>query len=110
MRGIVYLSVYKGGDYVDAQPTSSASTRRAMIRGDELAGDGVAAAYFMQNDFAQKSLCSAPAIFRVPLGARASRWSTTRDIAEAAAIELLRRERAPGPCRPRPTTLVARTP
>lgn len=106
VRGIVYLSVYKGGDYVDAPHFIGKHAVERMIAVMNLPATVLRPAYFMQNDFAQKEPLLGAGIFGVPLGSKGVSMVDTRDIAEAAAIELLRRERAAGPLPPETYDLV----
>jgi uncharacterized protein YbjT (DUF2867 family) len=54
-------------------------------------------AYFIQNDLRQKELLLGPGVYGAPIGAKGISMVDIRDIAAAAAKELLRRDRAPGP-------------
>ncbi len=97
VRGIVYLSVYRGGDYVDAPHFIGKHAVERMIAAMALPATVLRPAYFMQNDYAQKDPLRDAGIFGVPLGHTGVSMVDTRDIAEAAAVALLRRERAAAP-------------
>jgi uncharacterized protein YbjT (DUF2867 family) len=96
VRGIVYLSVYKAEAYVDAPHFTGKHAVERMIAALGLPATVLRPAYFMQNDFAQKEPLLGAGVYGVPLGTAGVSMVDTRDIAEAAALELLRRERAPG--------------
>ncbi|MGU3464431.1 NmrA family NAD(P)-binding protein [Methylobacterium sp. C33D] len=95
VRGIVYLSVFKSEAYVDAPHFTGKHAVERMIAALDLPATVLRPAYFMQNDLAQKEPLLGAGIFGVPLGQAGVSMVDTRDIAEAAAIALLRRERAP---------------
>jgi len=52
-------------------------------------------AYFMQNDLTVKDVVTGYGVYPMPIGSKGLAMIDTRDIAEIAAIELLRREQAP---------------
>ncbi|MEE7449157.1 NmrA family transcriptional regulator [Methylobacterium radiotolerans] len=96
VRGIVYLSVFKSEAYVDAPHFTGKHAVERMIAALDLPATVLRPSYFMQNDLAQKEALLAAGTFAVPLGQVGISMVDVRDIAEAAAIALLRRERAPG--------------
>lgn len=95
VRGIVYLSVFKSEAYVDAPHFTGKHAVERMIAALDLPATVLRPSYFMQNDFAQKEPLLGAGIFGVPVGQAGVSMVDVRDIAEAAAIALLRRERAP---------------
>jgi uncharacterized protein YbjT (DUF2867 family) len=60
-------------------------------------------AYFMGNDWTIKDVVLAHGVYPMPIGAKGLAMVDTADIAEVAAIELLRRAQAAGPL---PTTRI----
>jgi len=54
-------------------------------------------AYFQDNDLAIKDVVLAHGVYPMPIGAKGLAMIATNDIAEIAALELIRRERAPQP-------------
>ncbi len=97
VKGIVYLSVFKGEAYADVPHFAGKATVERMIQALNLPATVLRPAYFIQNDLRQKDLLLGPGVYGAPVGARGVSMVDIRDIAAAAAIELLRRERAPGP-------------
>ena len=87
VRGIVYLSVFKSEAYVDAPHFTGKHAVERMIAALDLPATVLRPSYFMQNDLAQKEPLLGAGIFGVPVG--------QAGVSLAAAIALLRRERAP---------------
>ena len=94
VKGIVYLSVYRGEDYADVPHFIGKHTVERMIAALDLPATVLRPAYFMQNDLRQKDVLTGPGLYAAPIGAKGVSMVDIRDIGEAAAIELLRRERA----------------
>ena len=97
VRGIVYLSVYRGEAYVDAPHFTGKHAVERMIAALDLPATVLRPAYFMQNDLAQKDPLLGAGLYGSPIGGRGISMADARDIAEAAARELLRRDRSPAP-------------
>lgn len=97
VKGIVYLSVYKGEAYVDVPHFAGKYTAERMIEALDLPATVLRPAYFIQNDLRQKDPLLAAGIYGMPIGDKGVSMVDIRDIGEAAALELLRRERAPAP-------------
>ena len=97
VKGIVYLSVYKGDDYVDVPHFAGKRTVERMIERLALPATILQPAYFIQNDLRQKDALLGSGIYGMPVGAKGISMVDTRDIGEAAARELLRREAAAAP-------------
>lgn len=97
VRGIVYLSVYRGEAYVDAPHFTGKHAVERMIAALDLPATVLRPAYFMQNDVAQKDPLVGAGLYASPVGRIGVSMVDTRDIAEAAANELLRRERSAMP-------------
>ena len=97
VKGIVYLSVYKGEAYVDVPHFAGKYTAERMIEALDLPATVLRPAYFIQNDLRQKDPLLAAGVYGMPIGDKGVSMVDIRDIGEAAARELLRRERAPAP-------------
>ncbi|MDR5775098.1 NmrA family NAD(P)-binding protein [Caballeronia sp. LZ002] len=94
VKGIVYLSVFKGDEYADVPHFTSKHTVERMIEREALPVTVLRPAYFMQNDVRQKEPLLNAGIFGMPIGDKGISMVDVRDIGEAAARELLRREHA----------------
>ena len=97
VKGVVYLSVFKGDTYVDVPHFASKMTVEQMIRAEELPVTILRPAYFIQNDLRQRDALLGGGVYGMPIGDRGISMVDIRDIGEAAAQELLRRERADMP-------------
>ncbi|MBE1161738.1 SDR family oxidoreductase [Dyella acidiphila] len=97
VKGIVYLSVYKGDTYADVPHFASKETAERMIEALDLPATVLRPAYFIQNDLRQKDPLLQAGVYGMPVGDRGISMVDIRDIAEAAAAELLRREHAAAP-------------
>ncbi|MDE1179421.1 NmrA/HSCARG family protein [Paraburkholderia sp.] len=96
VKGIVYLSVFKGAEYVDVPHFTGKYTVERMIEHDDLPATALRPAYFMQNDERQKEPLTTHGVYGMPIGSKGISMVDVRDIGDAAARELLRRERASG--------------
>ena len=97
IKGIVYLSVFKGEAYADVPHFAGKYTIERMIEALDLPVTILRPAYFIQNDLRQKELLVNVGAYGAPIGSKGVSMVDIRDIGEAAAIELVRREQAPGP-------------
>jgi uncharacterized protein YbjT (DUF2867 family) len=97
VKGIVYLSVFNGDTYADVPHFASKNTVERMIEALDLPVTVLRPAYFIQNDLRQKDPLLNAGIYGMPVGDKGISMVDIRDIGEAAAVELLRRERAPAP-------------
>ncbi|SIT46534.1 NmrA family protein [Paraburkholderia ribeironis] len=97
VKGIVYLSVFKGAEYVDVPHFTSKHTVERMIEQMNLSATVLRPAYFIQNDVRQKDALLGHGIYGMPVGSKGISMVDVRDIGDAAARELLRRERADAP-------------
>lgn len=97
VKGIVYLSVFKGADYADAPHFASKNTVEQMIEALDLPATILRPAYFIQNDLRQKDLLLNAGVYGMPIGQKGISMVDVRDIGEAAALELVRREQAASP-------------
>jgi uncharacterized protein YbjT (DUF2867 family) len=94
VKGVVYLSVFKGAEYVDVPHFTGKHTVERMIEQCDLPATVLRPAYFIQNDVRQKEPLLTQGVYGMPIGAKGISMVDVRDIGEAAARELLRRERA----------------
>lgn len=97
VKGVVYLSVFKGEDYADVPHFASKMTLERMIHAAGLPVTILRPAYFIQNDLRQKDALLGGGVYGMPIGGKGISMVDIRDIGEAAAKELLRRERADAP-------------
>ncbi len=97
VKGIVYLSVLKGEDYADVPHFAGKYTVERMIEALDLPATILRPAYFIQNDLGQKEPLTKAGIYGSPIGSKGLSMVDVRDIAEAAAAELVRREKASAP-------------
>ncbi len=97
VKGIVYLSVFKGEAYADVPHFAGKATVERMIQALDLPATVLRPAYFIQNDLRQKDPLLGPGVYAAPVGAKGVSMVDIRDIGAAAATELRRREGAPGP-------------
>ncbi|MDH6152944.1 MULTISPECIES: NmrA family NAD(P)-binding protein [Paraburkholderia] len=97
VKGVVYLSVFKGAEYVDVPHFTGKHTVERMIEHLDLPATVLRPAYFIQNDVRQKDPLLSHGVYGMPIGAKGISMVDVRDIGEAAARELLRRERGSNP-------------
>jgi uncharacterized protein YbjT (DUF2867 family) len=97
VKGIVYLSVFKGEHYPDVPHFFGKHTVERMIEALDLPATVLRAAYFIQNDLRLKEPLLKFGAYGMPIGSKGVSMVDIRDIGAAAAIELLRRERAADP-------------
>lgn len=97
VKGIVYLSVFKGEQYTDVPHFTSKFAAERMIDQFDLPATVLRPAYFIQNDARQKDALLKHGVYGMPIGAKGISMVDVRDIGEAAARELLRREQAGEP-------------
>ncbi|WP_144140057.1 NmrA family NAD(P)-binding protein [Paraburkholderia sp. BCC1884] len=94
VKGVVYLSVFKGADYVDVPHFTGKYTVERMIEHLDMPATVLRPAYFIQNDARQKEPLLTHGVYGMPIGGKGISMVDVRDIGDAAARELLRRERA----------------
>ena len=95
IKGVVYLSVFKGDSYTDVPHFAGKHTVERMIEGLGVPATILRPAYFIQNDLRQKAPLLNLGVYGMPIGSKGVSMVDIRDIGEAAAFELLRRHRAP---------------
>jgi uncharacterized protein YbjT (DUF2867 family) len=94
VKGIVYLSVFRGDVYADVPHFVSKEAVERMIDRCNVPATILRPSYFMQNDVRLKEALVTGGIYAMPIGAKGISMVDTRDVGEAAARELLRRERS----------------
>ncbi|MCJ9750388.1 NmrA/HSCARG family protein [Neorhizobium sp. BETTINA12A] len=94
---IVYLSVIHADVYVNVPHFAGKFGVERMIEQMGFKATILRPAYFMQNDLMVKDVITGYGAYTMPIGAKGLAMIDTRDIAEIAALELLRREQAAGP-------------
>ena len=94
VKGVVYLSVFKGAEYVDVPHFTGKHTVERMIEHLDIPATVLRPAYFIQNDVRQKEPLLTHGVYGMPIGTKGISMVDVRDIGEVAASELLRRERA----------------
>ncbi|SAL45443.1 NmrA family protein [Caballeronia peredens] len=97
VKGIVYLSVFKGEEYTDVPHFTSKYAVERMIAQRDLPATILRPAYFIQNDIRLKDALLKHGVYGMPIGAKGISMIDVRDIGDAAARELLRRERSDTP-------------
>jgi uncharacterized protein YbjT (DUF2867 family) len=94
---IVYLSVIHSDVYVNVPHFAGKYGVERMIEQMGLNATILRPAYFMGNDLTIKDVITGYGIYPMPIGSKGLAMVDTRDIAEVAAIELLRREQSAVP-------------
>jgi uncharacterized protein YbjT (DUF2867 family) len=97
VKGIVYLSVFKGEAYADVPHFAGKHTVERMIEAQDLPATILRPAYFIQNDLRMKDALLKLGAYGAPIGSKGVSMVDIRDIGEAAAIELVRRDQAAAP-------------
>jgi uncharacterized protein YbjT (DUF2867 family) len=97
VKGVVYLSVFKGAEYVDVPHFTGKHTVERMIEHLDIPATVLRPAYFIQNDVRQKDPLLTHGVYGMPIGEKGISMVDVRDIGDAAARELLSRERAGAP-------------
>jgi uncharacterized protein YbjT (DUF2867 family) len=97
VKGIVYLSVFGSEAYADVPHFAGKYTVEHMIEALDLPATVLRPTYFIQNDLRQKDVLLKAGLYGAPVGAKGVSMVDIRDIGEAAAIELVRREQAATP-------------
>ncbi|WP_145652706.1 SDR family oxidoreductase [Pseudoduganella lurida] len=94
---IVYLSVIHADVYVNVPHFAGKFGVERMIEQMGFAATILRSAYFIGNDLTIKDVVLNHGVYPMPVGGKGLAMIDTRDIAEIAAIELLRREQAATP-------------
>ena len=94
---IVYLSVIHADVYVNVPHFAGKFGVERMIEQMGFKATILRPAYFIQNDVMVKDVITGYGAYTMPIGAKGLAMIDVRDIAEIAALELLRREQAAEP-------------
>jgi uncharacterized protein YbjT (DUF2867 family) len=94
---IVYLSVIHSDRYVNVPHFAGKFGVERMIEQMGLNATILRPAYFMNNDLTIKDVVLGHGVYPMPIGSKGLAMIDARDIGEIAAIELMRRARAPSP-------------
>ncbi|NWK43434.1 SDR family oxidoreductase [Ralstonia pickettii] len=93
---VVYLSVMHAERFVNVPHFAVKSGAERMIEQMGLSATILRPAYFMDNEHMVKDVIVNHGVYPMPIGSKGVAMVDTRDIAEVAAIELIRRDAAPG--------------
>ncbi|KAB1109526.1 NmrA/HSCARG family protein [Neorhizobium galegae] len=94
---IVYLSVIHADVYVNVPHFAGKFGVERMIEQMGFKATILRPAYFIQNDLVIKDVITGYGVYSMPVGGKGLAMIDVRDIAEIAALELLRREQAQEP-------------
>ncbi len=94
---IVYLSVIHSDVYVNVPHFAGKYAIERMIERMMLPATILQPAYFINNDRNLRDALLGFGVYPMPIGAKGLAMVDARDVAEVAALELMRRERAPRP-------------
>ncbi|AXE94907.1 NmrA/HSCARG family protein [Paraburkholderia terricola] len=94
---IVYLSVIHADKYTNVPHFTSKHTVERMIESLDVPATILRPAYFMQNEQMVQQVIQNHGVYPMPIGSAGVAMVDTRDIADVAVAELLRRDRAPAP-------------
>lgn len=97
VKGIVYLSVTRSGQYTDVSHFIAKHAAELMIDQQDMPATILRPSYFFQNDAMQKDPLQNAGMYVSPIGNKGVSMIDVRDIADAASIELLRRHRSDTP-------------
>lgn len=94
---VVYLSVIHSDRYLNVPHFAGKFGVERMLEQMGFGATILRPAYFMDNDHSIKDVVRNYGVYPMPIGSKGLAMVDVRDIAEVAAIELLRRERASKP-------------
>jgi uncharacterized protein YbjT (DUF2867 family) len=93
---VVYLSVMHSDQFVNVPHFAVKSGAERMIERMGFGATILRPAYFMDNEHMIKDVMFNHGVYPMPIGSKGIAMVDITDIAEVAAIELIRREQAPG--------------
>jgi uncharacterized protein YbjT (DUF2867 family) len=93
---LVYLSVIHADRFVNVPHFAVKSGAERMIEQMGFGATILRPSYFIDNDLIIKEVIFNHGVYPMPIGNKGLAMVDTRDIGEVAAIELIRREQAPG--------------
>ena len=94
---IVYLSVIHADRYTNVPHFTGKHTVERMLESLAMPATILRPAYFMQNDLTIQQVIRDHGVYPMPIGSAGVAMVDTRDIADIAVAELLRRDAAPAP-------------
>ena len=94
VRRVVYLSVIHSDRYVNVPHFAGKYAVERMLETMGFEATILRPAYFMDNDRTIRDVVTGYGAYPMPIGTKGLAMVDTRDIAEVAALELLRRERS----------------
>lgn len=97
VRRVVYLSVIHSDRYVNVPHFAGKYAVERMLETTGFEATILRPAYFMDNDRTIRDVVTGYGVYPMPIGTKGLAMVDTRDIAEVAALELLRRERSAQP-------------
>jgi len=97
IQRVVYLSVIHAERYTNVPHFTGKHTVERMIESLDMPATVLRPAYFMQNEGMVQQVIQGYGVYPMPIGSAGVEMVDTRDIADVAVAELLRRDRAPGP-------------
>ncbi len=92
---IVYLSVFDADGAVNVPHFAVKSGAERMLAAMDVGATILRPTYFIDNEAMVKDVILQHGVYPMPIGSKGVAMVDTRDIAEVAALELLRRDRAP---------------
>ena len=93
---VVYLSVIHANRFVNVPHFAVKSGAERMIQQMGFSATILRPAYFIDNELTIKDVVLNHGVYPMPIGGKGLAMVDARDIAEVAAIELVRRDQAPG--------------
>jgi uncharacterized protein YbjT (DUF2867 family) len=93
---VVYLSVIHADRFVNVPHFAVKSGAERMIQQMGFSATILRPAYFIDNELTIKDVILNYGVYPMPIGGKGLAMVDARDIAEVAAIELIRRDQAPG--------------
>ncbi|MGA0601394.1 SDR family oxidoreductase [Caulobacter sp. KR2-114] len=94
---VVYLSVFHADRFANVPHFAVKSGAERMLEQMGFGATILRAAYFFDNERMIQDVITGHGVYPMPIGGKGLAMIDARDIAETAAIELVRRAQAPGP-------------
>ncbi|NII10979.1 NmrA family NAD(P)-binding protein [Oleiagrimonas sp. C23AA] len=95
VKRVVYLSVLNADRFVNVPHFAVKSGAENMLRQMGFSASFLRASYFIDNEHMIKDVVLEHGVYPMPIGTQGVAMVDTRDIAEVAAIELVRRDQGP---------------
>jgi uncharacterized protein YbjT (DUF2867 family) len=96
VQRVVYQSVMNAEGFVNVPHFAVKFGAEQMLKSMDFSATILRPAYFIENELMVKDVILNHSVYPMPIGSKGVAMVDTRDIAEVAAIELIRREQAPG--------------